>query len=147
PAGTPRHVDRDAGIEYRRGGTLVAFVACDGPATAGAQGSTVSGAGLGWRLVSRADTQYGTAEIWSATAASALTNVTVTATETKTSYDQMLTVMSFEGSSGVGAVQAGGAGTGAPSVTLTTSAPGSLVYGVGDDWDTATARTAGANQT
>jgi hypothetical protein len=129
------------------GETLVAFVASDGPGTAGAQGSTVSGAGLTWKLDSRANTQYGTAEVWSATAPSALASVTVTATETKTTYDQMLTVMSFEGSSGVGAAQTGGATTGAPSVTLTTSAANSLVYGVGDDWDTATARTAGANQT
>src|SRR5205823_4409967 len=36
--------------------------------------------------------------------------------------------------------------TGAPSVTVTTTRAGSLVYGVGNDWDRASARTVGANQ-
>ena len=129
------------------GETVVAFVASDGPSTPGGQGSTVSGAGLAWKLAGRANTQNGTAEVWSATASSALANVTVTATETQSAYDQMLTVSSFEGSSGVGAVKTGGAATGAPSVTLTTTDSSSLIYGIGDDWAAAKARIAGANQT
>jgi hypothetical protein len=37
--------------------------------------------------------------------------------------------------------------SGAPSATLTTTQPGSWVFGVGDDWDNAIARTVGSNQT
>ena len=49
--------------------------------------------------------------------------------------------------SGVG-VSAGASGaSGAQSVSLTTSAAGSLVYGVGNDWDRAQARTMGSGQT
>ena len=80
------------------GETLVAYVASDGPKTASSQSSTVSGAGLTWKLVARANTQYGTAEIWSAEATSSLSNVTVTSTESKANYNQLLTVMSFEDS-------------------------------------------------
>ncbi|MBO0728095.1 MAG: fibronectin type III domain-containing protein, partial [Acidimicrobiaceae bacterium] len=129
------------------GETLVAFVSEDGPATTGGQTSAVTGGGLTWKLDALANTQYGAAAVWSATAASALSNVTVTAAEGKTGYDQMLTVTSFENSGGVGAVMTAGAASGAPSTTLTTTNPNSLVYGVGNDYDRAIARTAGPNQT
>ena len=46
------------------------------------------------------------------------------------------------------APRAGASGaTGAPSVSLTTSRAGSWVWGVGDDWDSATERTVGSGQT
>ena len=129
------------------GETLVAFTAADGPTTGGPQTMTVSGAGFTWTLASRANTQYGTAEVWSATAPAKLTGVTVSATESKTVFHQMLTVIAFQGSSGIGAVQSAGAATGTPTVSLTTTRAGSLVFGVGNDWDKATARTVGAAQT
>jgi hypothetical protein len=127
--------------------TLIAFVATDGPNTPGSQTATVSGAGLTWTLVGRANTQPGTAEIWSATTTSALSAATVTSKETRTSYPQMLTVMSFANSSGIGAFKTASAASGAPSLTLTTTKANSLIYGVGTDWDNARARTPGANQT
>ena len=52
----------------------------------------------------------------------------------------------FEDSSGVGASQTANVATGAPTVSLTTTSSDSLVYGVGDDWDTAKARTVGTGQ-
>src|SRR5262249_30578624 len=48
---------------------LVAFVSADGPPLANAQSATVSSAGLAWSLVARSNAQFGTAEIWTATAA------------------------------------------------------------------------------
>jgi hypothetical protein len=126
--------------------TLMAFVDADGP-KGSSQTATVSGAGLTWTLVGRSNTQPGTAEIWSATAASALTAATVTSKETRTGYPQMLTVMSFANSSGIGAIKTANATSGAPSVTLTTTKANSLIFGVGTDWDNAQARTSGANQT
>ena len=127
------------------GELLLAFVASDGPSSV-TQSMTVSGAGLVWRLVKRANGQRGTAEIWQATASSQLSNVTVASTPKSSGYDQSLTVIAFGNSGGVGASAALGATTGAPSLSLTTTKAGSLVYGVGNDWDRAIARTPGPNQ-
>ena len=128
------------------GETLLAFVGSDGPSAAGQQSMTISGAGLTWSLVQRSNTQYGDAEIWSARAASALSGVTVTSTPSQSGYDQQLTVVSFEGSSGLGASAAAGALSGAPSISLTATAAGSLVYAVGSDYDNAIGRTLGTGQ-
>lgn len=127
------------------GALLVAFVGSDGPAP-GTQSVTVSGAGLSWRLVKRANQQSGTAEIWQATAATSLAGVTVRSTQRVAGYHQSLTVVAFTGAGGIGASVASGAPTGGPSVSVTTTKSGSLVYGVGNDWDRAIARTVGANQ-
>ena len=106
----------------------------------------VSGAGLTWTLVQRANSQLGTAEIWTATAASVLTSATVTSSQSAGGFDQSLTVIALQGADGIGASASADAPSGAPSVTLTTKGAGSLVFGVGNDWDTATPRTPGADQ-
>jgi len=126
------------------GELLLAFVASDGP-TSTAQTTTVSGAGLTWTLVRRANSQLGTAEIWQATAAS-LVSGSINATQGTTGYDLSLTVVAIQGSTGVGASAAAGAGSGATTVNLVTTETGSLVFGVGNDWDNAIAHMLGANQ-
>jgi hypothetical protein len=123
---------------------VLAFVSGDGPTALG-QTATVSGGGLTWTLVKRANAQAGTSEVWKATASAVLTNATVTAKLNKTGFDLSLTVVSF-GASGTGASVGSSNGTGAPSVSLTTTAAGSRTYGVGNDWDSATARSLGAGQ-
>ena len=128
------------------GDLLLAFAAADGPSTGG-QTLTVSGAGLTWTLVKRSNTQDGTAEVWKATAAALLSDVTVTSTQTKSGYHASVTVVAFKGSSGTGASAAASGASGAQSVTLVSTRAGSLVYGVGNDWDRAVARTLGTNQT
>jgi hypothetical protein len=125
---------------------VLALVGSDGPSGAGKQSVTVSGAGLEWKLVARANSRSGDAEIWAAKAPSQLINATVTSTPAVSGYDQTLTVVSLEMSDGVGASAVGGAANGAPSVSLTTTGEGSLVFGVGNDYDNATARTLGPNQ-
>jgi hypothetical protein len=127
------------------GEQLVAFVSADGPQTGG-QSVTVSGAGLTWSLAVRSATQAGDAEIWTAKASSALSKVTVSSKETAGGYRQLLVVQSYEGSGGVGGVASNGAATGAPTIGLSTVGSNSLVLAVGDDWDAATARTLGPNQ-
>ena len=127
------------------GELILAFVASDGPSP-GKQTVTVSGAGLSWTLVKRTNTQAGTSEIWRANAANPLTNVTVTSTPASSSYVQSLTVITFIGSSGVGASAGASGATGAPTVTITTTQQGSLIYGVGNDWDRAVAHTPGTGQ-
>jgi hypothetical protein len=126
------------------GDVLVAFVSSDGP---GSQTATVSGGGLTWSLVRRANSIPGTAEIWKATAAGSAATTTVTSTQSRTGYDQSLTVVAFAGAAGVGASSGASAGTGAPRATLTTTAAGAWVFGTGNDYDGATARTLGGGQT
>jgi beta-lactam-binding protein with PASTA domain len=128
------------------GELLVAFVSSDGP-TAGDQTTTITGAGLTWTLKQRSNTQLGTSEIWTATAPTALTGVSVTATQDVGGFDQSLTIVAFRGAGGTGAVAAANGLTGAPTVSLTTTRGGSLVYAVGNDWNQAFARTLGAGQT
>ena len=129
---------------------LVAFIASDGPNSAGSQRITaVSGGGLTWTLRARANAQAGTAEIWTAPAANVVTNVIVTATRYNGSWQGMMTVAAFQRASlaATGAAANASASTGAPRVTLTTTQANSLVWAIGDDWDRAVARTVGANQT
>jgi hypothetical protein len=128
------------------GEQLLAFVASDGPAGAGRQSAAVSGAGLTWTLVKRANSRPGDAEIWWATAPTPLANATVTSTQSASGYDQSLTVIAMQMSNGIGASVAVGAASGAPSVSLTTTEVGSLVFAVGNDYDKAAARTLGTNQ-
>ncbi len=111
-----------------------------GSGHAGKQRVTVSGAGLTWKLVKRSNGQSGDGEVWTATAASVLSNVTVTSTPAKSGYSQDLTVVAFQGTDGVGASAAASGANGAPHVNLTTTEAGSLVFAVGSDWDNATAR-------
>jgi hypothetical protein len=126
------------------GELLVAFVASDGPAT-GRQTLTVSGAGLPWSLVRRANAQAGTAEIWTARASGVLSNVTVTSTQSIAGYHQSLTVVTFVDGAVGGSGTASAAG-GAATAVLTTTQAGSLLFGVGHDWENATARTIPAGQ-
>jgi hypothetical protein len=123
------------------GEVLVAFVASDGPTASNGQSVTISGAGLAWTLVTRANAQYGDSEIWTATAPGILTNATVVSTPARAGFDQDLTVIAMEGVLGVGASASRSAASGAATLSLTTTAVTSLVFAVGNDWDRATART------
>ncbi len=125
------------------GETVLAFVGSDGPPGAAKQTVTVSGGGLTWKLVKRANAQSGDSEVWAATATGILTAATVTSTPAKSGYDQDLTVIAMEGTAGVGASAAASAASGAPGVQLTTTGATSLVFAVGNDWDHAVARTLG----
>ncbi len=125
---------------------LLAFVAYDGPTTGG-QTTTVTGAGLTWTLVKRANGALGVSEVWKATSTAVLTSAQVTARPGKTGFDGYLQVIAFQGTAGVGASVAGSAKTGAPSVSLTTIQPQSLVFAIGNDWDRAVGRVVGAGQT
>jgi hypothetical protein len=134
---------------------LLALVSSDG-ASGGTNASVsgVTGGALTWVLVQRTNTQRGTAEIWRAFAPTALTGVTVTATLSQ-NVSASITVMSFSGvntsgtngSGAIGAIASGNANPGAPTASLVTTKNNSWVIGVGNDWDSAISRTAGANQT
>jgi hypothetical protein len=129
---------------------LVAFITSDGPVTGGSQTfSSVTGGGLTWTLRKRVNTQAGTSEIWTAPAAATLTNVTVKATRSNGSYVGSITVAAFSNANtaSIGAVGGASGATGASSASLTATKSGSLVWGVGNDWDGATSRTPSSGQT
>ncbi|WP_158867385.1 galactose oxidase-like domain-containing protein [Leifsonia sp. AG29] len=128
---------------------LLAFLTADGPATVGSESFTaVTGGGVTWKLRQRANAQYGTAEIWQGVSSAPITSAAVTATHAGTGL-AAITVVSFTGAdtATAGAVIGASGATGAPTTTLTTTRTGSWVWGVGDDWSTATTRTVGAGQT
>lgn len=124
---------------FTSGDVVVAFVAADGPTTS-AQSVTVSGGGLTWTLVQRSNSQFGTAEIWTANAANPLANGLVTSTLASGGFYQSLSVIAFKGSSGTGANSARNASSGAPQISLTSTQAGSWTFGVGNDWDSAVSR-------
>ena len=133
---------------------LLAFIATDYLSGANTTVRSVSGAGLTWVLVVRANAQRGTSEIWRAFAPTRLSNVAVTATLSQ-SVVSSITVMSFtgvdtsgtNGSGAIGATGSNNGSSGAPTATLVTTRSNSWVFGVGNDFDNAIARTPGANQT
>ncbi|MEO8630435.1 MAG: DUF4082 domain-containing protein, partial [Betaproteobacteria bacterium] len=127
------------------GELLLAFVGADGPSTGG-QTAIVSGTGLTWTLIRRANAQLGTSEVWQARAPAAMTGLTVTAKAVKTGFNVSVYVVALQGTDGVGVSAAASGRNTAPSVTLQTTKAGSLIYGVGNDWDRPAARTIGTNQ-
>jgi hypothetical protein len=127
---------------------LVAFMAYDGPPST-AQTATVSGAGLSWQLVQRANTQRGTAEIWAAKATSVLTSVTVSSQPANPPVQQWhgsLTVIAFTNAAQTGRVGQASASSGAQDVSLLGVAAGNWVYAVGNDENSATRRTPASGQ-
>ncbi|MFI5248043.1 MAG: hypothetical protein ACHQWV_05780, partial [Nitrospirales bacterium] len=133
---------------------LLALLSADKVSSANTTVTNVTGAGLTWVLVQRTNVQSGTAEIWRALAPSTLSAVTVTATLSQ-SVCSSISVISFagvdtsgtNGSGAIGSVGTRNANPGAPTATLVTTRNGSLVIGVGNDWDNAIGRTLGTGQT
>jgi|GEM_PF-2417661 len=129
---------------------LVALVESSGPGTSAGQTiKTMTTSGLTWTMRQRANTRYGTAEIWTAPATAKLTNVSVTATRNASGYSGSMTILSFTGAntSSIGAVAKASATTGLPTLNITATTTGSIVLAAGNDWDGAAARTVGTGQT
>lgn len=132
---------------------LLAFIAADYLGGTNTKVTAVSGAGLTWQLVVRTNTQSGNAEIWRAFSSAQLSNVSVSATLSQSVVSSM-TVLSFagvdtsgtSGSGAIGAFASANSRSGAPTASLITTRNGSLVLGVGNDFDNAVARTPGPGQ-
>jgi hypothetical protein len=127
---------------------LLAFVSTDYITGANTTVKSVTGGGLTWTLIKRANAQSGSAEIWGAFSAVSLSGVSVTATLSQSVVSSM-TVMSFSGVNAAGAIGASAgksAATGAPTASLVTTAANSWVLGVGNDYTNAVARTLGTGQ-
>jgi hypothetical protein len=132
---------------------LLAFISTDYLTGANTAVTNVAGAGLIWTLVVKANGQSGDSEIWRAFATTSLTNTSVTATLSQ-SVVSSITIVSYTGvdvtgSNGSGAIGAfinKSAATGAPSASITTTRNNSWVFGVGTDYDNATARSVPTGQ-
>jgi hypothetical protein len=115
------------------GETLLAFVSANGPAGGARQRAVVSGDGLRWRLVKRANSSPGGSDIWTATPRTFLDGIRVTSRLASPGFDQSLTVIAMEGTDGVGS-SAGASGAGRQAgATLKTRERTSLVFAVGND--------------
>jgi len=128
---------------------LLAFIATDYLSGTNTIVKSVTGGGLTWTLIQRANAQSGSAEIWGAFSSSTLTGVSITATLSQ-KVIASITVMSFAGvntTGAIGAVSSKSAASGAPTASLVTTGANSLVIGVGNDFDNATVRTLGPAQT
>ncbi len=127
---------------------LLAYIATDWKSGSNTVVNSVSGGGLNWSLVKRTNVQSGTAEIWGAFATARLANTTVTANLSQSVYAS-ITVMSYTGAdpaAPTGAVGSGNGSSGAPSASVMTTRNGSWVFGVGNDFDNAIARTPATTQ-
>jgi hypothetical protein len=132
---------------------LLAFVASDYASGGNTTVNSITGGSLTWTLVQRTNAQSGTAEIWRAFSTTPVSSATVTASLSQ-SVGASITVVSFtgvdstgsNGSGAIGAVGSGNASTGAPAVSLVTTRNGSWVFGVGNDFDKAIARTPATGQ-
>lgn len=132
---------------------LLAFVSADQVSSAHTTVTNITGGGLTWVLVQRTNAQFGTAEIWRAFAPSILAGVSASATLSQR-VCASITVMTFagvdttgtNGSGAIGQVGTGNANPGAPTASLATTRSGSLVLGVGNDYDNAIPRQPGAGQ-
>jgi hypothetical protein len=133
---------------------LLAFVAVDYGSGANTTVTGITGAGLTWQLVRRTNAQSGGSEIWRAFAPTPLSGVTVRATLSQ-AVASAITVVSFSnvdtsgtnGSGAIGATAGASAASGAPTATLVTTRNNSWVFGIGNDFDNAIARTLAAGQT
>jgi hypothetical protein len=133
---------------------LLAFVSADYISGTNTAVTKLTSGSLTWVLVVRTNTQSGTAEIWRAFSLTTLSTVTVTATLSQ-SVAASMTVMSFtgvktsgtNGSGAIGVTASANASSGAPTAKLVTTQNNSWVFGVGNDWDNALARTLGSGQT
>jgi len=125
---------------------LLAFVSSHGLKNQ-KQSAAVTGAGLTWTLVKRANTVTGSAEIWQASATTPLTGAAVKAKAAKTGWDVSITVVALAGVGQTGAVGGSSGSTGAPTRSVTALAANSWFYGVGIDPAGAIGRTLPAGQT
>ena len=124
---------------------LIAFIATDSVGSKNNTVTSVAGGGLTWVRVARANQQLGTSEVWSANATARLSNASVTATLAQ-AVASSITLISFAGASSTGAIAVAGSRSGAPSASLVTTRNNSWVFGVGNDYDNAIARTPASGQ-
>ena len=133
-----------APITAPSGVQLVMLVASDGPSSGTQRMTAVSGCGLSWSVVGRANQQPGAAEVWSANAPRGVQNCAPSAALYRPGYQGTVALLALSGGY-VSDVRSDSQLSGAASVVLPMKA-GSLALGIGQDWDRAASRTLLAGQ-
>ncbi|WP_337974825.1 right-handed parallel beta-helix repeat-containing protein [Cellulomonas sp. NTE-D12] len=123
---------------------MVLLVAADGPSAGTQSVASVSGCGLTWSLVRRANGTQGTSEVWSAAAPTALTSCAPSAKLTQTGYLGAASLYAVSG--GTVTASAGTSARSGAAATTVNAPAGALVLAVGNDWNAAAQRTALANE-
>ena len=118
---------------------LLMLVASDGPGSGSQHMTSVSGCGLSWSAVGRANRQAGAAEIWSASAPHGVKDCAPTAALARSGYQGTVALMAVRNGH-VADVRSDSRASGAASVVLPMRAR-SLALGIGHDWDRAASRT------
>jgi hypothetical protein len=130
------------------GQLLVAYVSADGPPTHNAQRvSALTGGGLTWSLVRRADAEFGTAEVWQAVATVAGRIPAITASLAAPGYDGSIVVSTYSAAARIvdSAASSGTAPT--ASIAAIAGTPGDATVTVGHLWSHARTVGIGADQT
>jgi uncharacterized repeat protein (TIGR01451 family) len=116
------------------GELILAFIGTDGPGSPTQKITSVTGGGLTWSLVARANETYGTTEVWQARASNRLRGLKVTATLNNGGYDGSITLAAFTGAGKIAATAAAYGTTGASSVAIAPTQANSLIWAGGHDW-------------
>ncbi len=129
------------------GELVVVLVSANGPSTKAQSITKVTGAGLTFRLASRATaTGYGTAEVWQAYATNKITGP-ITAALAWPGYDGSITVETFTGAAPtVTVTRSARTFSAKPAVALTPTTTGSLILAAGHDWSHAAKATPAIGQ-
>ncbi len=135
-----------ARLSTDQAGDLIVALVSAGGSTKNSQTASVTGGGLKWTLVSRADARAGSAEVWVARAKRVLSRTQITATMSRSGFGVYLTVEAVADAAGTGATTGESGATGAPSATLVTDFGNSYVLAVGNDPTAAKQRIAGPGQ-
>jgi flagellar hook assembly protein FlgD len=129
-------------ISVPAGDAVLVLVAADGSDRRTQSVISVSGGGLRWSRVARANAIPGTSEIWWARPSKSL-SMAVTAQLANGAYTGSIRVVALRNVAGIGAKASARGERGAPSVTLRSVVANSQVWGVGQDtsWRSATLTT------
>ncbi len=125
---------------------LALAVAADGPAGGSQSVASVSGCNLKWTLTKRANKVGGTAEVWTASAKSALPLCAPVASLKLGGYYSSSTLYAVTNAALASSSGTSSTVTAAAGVS-TVTAPGDIVLGVGNDWSAAAGRTVLSGQT
>lgn len=133
---------------------LLAFVAAGKPSSGNLDVQSVTGGGLTWTRVISTDNRPGAAEIWRAMPAGTVSNLSVQATFSKAVLGQ-ITVVAFtgadttgtNGSGAIGALKSVNGPAGSQTATVTTTRAKSMLFAVGNDSESAQARSIPSSQT
>jgi hypothetical protein len=129
------------------GSVLVALVSAAGPGGSGSQSSSVSGCGISWMLIKRANTRPGVADVFKSATGVPLAGCIVTSrTGNGTAFFVRLTVVVLTGAGAVGTSASASGNKGPVQATLIGLTTGSRVYGVGSDMNLAQIRTVVSGQ-